>query len=494
MLKKLTISLVAVLALQGCVSDSFKDAMKESSKVKEEIDISQNFQIYDQAISIEIPPYQKAAINNIKEPEWLNERLDYNLKNGQLTHILQQLLEDTQGEKKQIIYGEGIDPAKIVSLRVVDGTMREAFNLLTVKTDYGFIFEENTVRVERFINKSFSINLPPGVYDTQLGSQGEESEDGQGAVKGQFINVTIDKKNLIEDIKKGVDGILTDVVFDERSGKDVKLSRGTVSMIDGLSFIRVKTSPKRMRKVDDFIEEMQNTLNKQAVLEYRVLEFRHTNGEERAADLNLVRDVGEGTLKFFNQGGRTLANVSNYGLGFSGVNGWDGTTAFIRALEKQGQVSISTPITQLALNNIPVRVTQTKIIPYNYSIKTTVEDGITQTDIERKVETEGVDFGSIGNVQDEHIFLRVSGKLRSIVDDRTERVNEIQLRYLTARDSTINFTGKLSYGRTYIISRVSQERVKADQTKNFNTVLGSNIAETEQVETLILLKVGSVQE
>ncbi|OEF63580.1 hypothetical protein OAA_13930 [Vibrio cyclitrophicus 1F175] len=489
--KKVLLCLVASVLLSGCVSQTYKDRTAENKSIYKEInEKTSNKQVYDKAISIKLPPYVEAAFDDVSEPDWLSERVNYSVKGAKVSEVLQQILNGRGGDKPiEIIYGENVDPRKIVSLHLADGTIKEALNLLTTDSDYGYVYSRDKVEVEQYISKTFNIKVPPGVYTAQMGSQGSKGE-GEGArVEGQYINVKFESEDLIAKVEANILSILTNKET-QNNGTTVTKVDGSVSAISGLSSIRVKASPSRMIKIQNYIDTIQAQLSKQVVLDYQILEFRSNAGEERGVDLNLVRDIGEGTLKFVTQGTSLYSSStsSGYGFSFTGVNGWDGTTAFIKALEKQGSVSLATPVTQLALNNIPVRVTQNKNIPYIYSIKSIVDEGVISSDIERREETVGVDLASVANVQSDYVWLRVAGSLKSIIDDTTEEVADTKLRFLSTRKSDINFTGKMKYGRTYIISRVSQTQITSGLTKNFGThLIGSNSADKENVETLILL-------
>jgi hypothetical protein len=488
--KKIILSLLGAAFLSGCVSQTYKDNTAETNQTIAEINERQNEITYDKAISVDLPPYIEAAFDDVTEPNWLGDRISYSVRGAKVSDVLQQILNGG-GDKKpiEIIYGENVDPNKLVSLHLANGTIKEALNLLTTSSNYGYVYGKDRVEVERYISKTFSIKVPPGVYTAQMGSQGTKG-DGEGAqVKGQFINIKFESEDLVTKITSSITSILTDQEI-KNDGTTVSKVDGSVSAISGLSSIRVKATPSRMIKIIEYIDGLQQKLSQQVLLDYRILEFRSATGEERGVDLNLVRDIGDGSLQFFTQGTSLYSNSSTTGYGFSfkGVNGWDGTTAFIKALKKQGNVSVTTPVTQLALNNIPVRVTQNKEVPYIYSIKSNVDDGIISTEIERSTAVEGVDLASVVNVQPDYVWLRVAGALRSIVDDKTETVADTQLRFLTTRKSDINFTGKMRYGRTYIISRVSQTQVVTDKAENFGTeLIGSNSAKKERVETLILL-------
>ncbi|CAM3169727.1 hypothetical protein VITU102760_24780 [Vibrio tubiashii] len=485
---KLSFVLVALLSLSGCVSQSYKDNQKESQNIGDEIQQYTAKASYEKAVSIELPPFDPSELENSSDPFWLKNRINYTVAGVSLNIVLEQLINNRPDQKQiEVFYGEEVDPNQLVSLSLKDGTIKEAFNLLTSETDYGFIYKENRVEIERFISKSFSIPVPPGETSMQMGNQGKKASDDEGAIiEGQFINTVIENENIVNKMIQNIEGILTVNVKDE-NGRETYID-GAVRSIDGLSMLTVTASPSKMRKVENYVNDVKAELAKQVLLDFRVLEFRSTLNDDRGADLNLVRDIGEGTLQFFTQGTSLNPVSAGYGFSFKGVNGWEGTTAFIRALEKQGTVSVESPITKLAMNNYPVQVTQNKQNPYLEDLSTTVNEGVVTTDFTRGNVPEGIDFATISNVQEEFVSVHVTGKMKSVVGQELREIGNNKIQFYTTRESDINFTGKMRYGRTYIIARVSQTKVASEKTENFGTeYIGSNAANKEHVETLILL-------
>lgn len=481
--------LLSAVMVQGCMSQSYIDNKEESDQILKGMKEKLESREYDKVVALDLPPFSLKPIDSDHDPDWLNTRFDYSVNAVELGSVLKQILENENSiEPKQVIYGEEVDPKTLISLKVKNGTLREAFNLLTVESNYGFSFSQDTVNVEKYVHESFYITLPAGVYSSQMGSQGEESEEG-ATVKGQFINVSLDEQDLVQDISKGIEKILEDKVYDKETGEERKITSGSVSYITGMTEIDVKTTPARMVKVQRYVKSKLEQLSRQSILDFRVIEYRSLSGEERGADLNVVKDVGDGTLQFISQGTQLVTSSSDMlGFGFKGINGWEGTTAFIRALETVGQVSFERPIYQPALNNQPVRVTQQKIIPYVYTVKSNNNEGVVTSDVERRTESEGIDLSVVSNADDDSIWVRVTGSFRTIIDDRTETVQDTKLRFLTPNESKINFVGKLKFGHTYIISRVAQKQVAGDISENFGThFIGTNTAKKEYVETMVLL-------
>ncbi|MBL4262816.1 STN domain-containing protein [Vibrio fluvialis] len=483
--------IVSILFLvQGCESTLHKNNKSEFDSYRKEISQLTEKSRYDKVVNVDIPPFELGKINTSNEPDWLKERVTYSAASAPLKDVLQQVVNYRNNEEKLAFnFGEGVNPSQLVSVSVNDATVKEALNFLTIESGYGFVFGDNSIDVEKYISEEFSLKGVAGSVDFKMGSQDTASSTDAVALQGQYVNASQVSVSVVSKVEEGIKSILENRVYDV-NGQEKVTKEGSVSYIESLSSLRVLTTPLRMVKVREYVKSIQDELDKQLYYEFRIIELRDSTGNEQGLDLDITRELAKGTLKFFSQGTSLYNSTSNYGLSFEGVNGWNGTTAFVKALEKQGKVVIDRPLAKLGLSNVPVRLNQTREIPYLYSVESNANENVITSSVERRTEKEGIDLLTIGNSDEDYAWVRSTGTVRSIVDDYQEVVNDTKLRFLVARNNDIDFTGKLRYGRTYIIGRISQTQVRIDDTKNFGvTLLGANSAEKEEVETIILLTV-----
>ncbi|GAM65481.1 hypothetical protein JCM19232_4981 [Vibrio ishigakensis] len=221
-----------------------------------------------------------------------------------------------------------------------------------------------------------------------------------------------------------------------------------------------------------------------------MLEFRSDLDKDQGIDWDIVKEVGDGTINWITPGASESFGNSGIrsGLGFEGSGDWEGTSAFIKALEQQGTVSTDTPISVLTISSQPARISQTVNTPYLSDISIDVTDTTTSTSTTRGNVVEGIDMMVNTNVKEDFVWIRTAGKLTKIAGDTTEEVSDTTLRFISTRSADLSFTNKLRYGQTVIIGSVKQETQSANKTSSFGLDwLGSQISGTETVETLVLL-------
>jgi len=479
---------VLFATLSGCVSQNYTDTRQETQDVQAEITAYRPSALLDNVISIERPPIDLTPIKQHVVIKWLDKQTAFNVTRLPLGTVLQDMLLN---EKVKINFLDEATPNLIVSVNV-DGSRQAVLNQLTNQTGYRFTPSTDTLNIQRFVSETFVINLPSGEYSGQLGSQGTGGGEDK-KIEGQFINVKYDNINVFQDLASAIK-ILLKAPEDENGDTDEDKLIGNVNAISALSSITVRTTPERMVSVQQLVESHQAQLNKQVLLDIRILEFRSNLDKDQGIDWTLIKDFGSGSLKFMIPGSNITAPNANYGLAFEATGSWDGTQAFIKALEQQGSVSTQTPISFLALNSQPARISQITETPYLSDITTQITDTSTNTTTTRDKVTEGIDMMISANVKDEFVWLRLAGKLSKIAGESEEKIGDATLRFIKMRSVDMNFTNKLRYGQTVVIGSIKQQTTIANKSASFGLDgLGSQATRHETVETLVLLTPRSVQ-
>lgn len=483
-MKKLIISLVISSILSGCVSQGYTDAINKNNEIKNLIEDKTTFNPSPKVKRISSPPVNNDNYKPVNKISWLNKKVSIGVDGLPLSSVLSILMDGTGAG---VIYDSGVNPNALISLNYV-GSLKDTLDVLAAENDYAVKASENQLEVIGFVSETFPITLPSGVYSGQLGSQGTAVDsNGGGAangsprVEGQFLNVAYESIDTFKEIEEGIKAILP------KKAKDGE-EESSVQVIPSLSIINVRTSPNRMKQVRNFVNAYTKQLEKQVILEVQIIEFNSNLGKEQGVDWNIARDTGNGIIKFFIPSTSKLSSSTGGGLAFEGVGKWDGTSALIKVLEQQGSVSTQTPVTGLVLHNQPSKISQSQTIPFISEIKTENQDGVVTAEYIRDKLSAGVDLMVTPNVQDDYVWLRISGKLNKVTNDETQEIGDAKLRFMSTQESEINFTNKLRYNQTYVIASVKQKNVMGKKNKNFwMDALGSQASNEETTETLVLL-------
>ncbi|MEC6816764.1 type II and III secretion system protein [Photobacterium toruni] len=470
--------LIGITLLQGCVSQSYIDNKETAEQLQQHMDAIRPSGALTNVTTISRPPINATPIETGSVISWLNDTINIQVSSLPLSLVLDTLMKGTGA---QTVFFNDVQSNLRVTINA-DTTRQNILNLLSSQTGYGFVSTENTLSVQRYLTETFMINLPPGNVTSQQGSQGETKGEGENTkVEGQFISVSTENQNPFNEISNAIKVVL------KSDTEDNKLI-GDVQSIPSMGSITVRTTPSRMAQVRQVVERFQQELAKQVLLEITVLEFRSNLGKDRGIDWQVLKDVGGGTIKFLIPGTTATATGNPAGLAFTGTGKWDGTTAFIKALEEQGTVSTQTPISMLTISGQAARISQTITTPYLSDISTEVTETTTSTSTTRDKVVEGVDMMVSSKVQKGVVSLRVTGKLTKIAGDTTEKINDATLRFIKTRSADLSFTNKLRYGQTVVIGSIKQQSTGANKSSSFGIDgLGMQSTTNETVETLVLL-------
>ncbi|GLO64024.1 hypothetical protein MACH09_45320 [Vibrio sp. MACH09] len=484
----------AVASLMGCESLGFDEYAKrnhESEKILARIEAQRLINTRtDKVVRIEQPPVLLTPIKAKIDMAYLSVPVSVNASGLSLSTVMEDLLQNVN---VMPWYGSGVRLDEPVSLNY-QGSLLGALNAIESQLSIGFTPSEDSLKIERFVSRTFELELPPGMISDQIGASESSTsggeEEGTIQIEGQYVKLSSTNVDVFSEVAEGIKSLLAfDPNPDEKADDVEDRLMGSVRSIPSLSRLVVRTTPARMKEVDVLVTKAKDALKRQVVLEIQVLEFRSNLGHERGIDWNLVRDIGsESSLNFFIPGTSLLFKGASPGLAFTGGGKWDGTTALINALNKQGQVSTETPISILVQNHQTNHITQGNTIEFLENVGSNSDEGVVATQTERGVRREGVDFIVVPNIQRDHVYLRTSGMLTKIESLPTQEVAGEILTFPKIRDSKINFANKLKYGQTIVIASVSQ----MDSTTDANSFLGipflgGNSAIKQRVETLVLL-------
>ncbi|EPN0316270.1 hypothetical protein ACTTZI_004172 [Vibrio vulnificus] len=472
-MKKSIVSLMVVSLLSGCVSADYTKALDKSEKLREKIETYTVFDDTKKVGYIAAPPVDLTPLKVESKIEWLNTEVSINVTDVQISALLEKVLSDTN---VSIVFEADAKANAKVDLRFT-GKRSDALQAIAKHADYKIKTEKEKVVISAFESESFAITMPNGVYTYQLGDTGEKDdskgETGESPSNGQYVSVS-SSTDLFTEIETGIISIIGEF--------------GSVKVIPSLSMVNVRTTPSRMDQVRSFVSAYEKELSRQVIVDVQVLEFSSNLGKEQGVDWNLVKAVGDGTLNFFIPSTNTISQGAGYGMSFTGKGDWDGTTALIKALSKQGTVATQTPVTGLMLNNQPASIAQTVSQPFLSEVSSDSQDGVVSADVKRDTLTTGVDMMIVPNVRDDFVWLRISGVLSKATNDTHEEVADVKLRFIDTQKSKFNFANKLRYGQTYVIASVKQQKTQADKLEHFGiSFLGGTGAINSTTETLVLL-------
>ncbi|MFP4130856.1 MAG: pilus (MSHA type) biogenesis protein MshL [Thiohalospira sp.] len=249
-----------------------------------------------------------------------------------------------------------------VSLELEDVTVRET--LEAVREVYGYEFEESPVgftvrppgedaRVFHldYLNVSRSGSSSTEVSSGRTGSSDDEEEEGSSAGSNRVASDST--ADLWEEVEEAVDNLIAD---DEDASAVFSPQSGTVV---------VRAHSRVLNEVDAFFERLRDSLNRQVILEARILEVELSSGQQTGINWSSVGEASGRGFQFSQTDGSgvdgsevTLGEVAEGSLQSTGIGGMFAAgfqagdfSAFIEALSTQGDVQVLSSPRVSTVNN-----------------------------------------------------------------------------------------------------------------------------------------------
>jgi MSHA biogenesis protein MshL len=368
-----------------------------------------------------------------------------------------------------IMRGTGVNPKFDNDMKLnlpvtfnVNGTVHDALNVLAARTNYSFSMKDESLSWHQYQTKIFNLPMAGGDYSYMIGKTdqagGGSATGGSGGTTQnsgtsafdvdlkQYSNIKAENVNVLQDALEFVESIVGD--------------HGIVNISKAGSSLLVKTTPDKMRIVDEYLEQVIDDLTTQVALEVMVVQVTTQNSADVGVSWDAVRKMTEGQLNFI---GAMTSNKFTGGtpLGFASTN----TTSrgsvdlLVNALQKQGTVSFLTnhniltssgKISELEMADIKGYLAQSRVTQSeNVDSSTELVPGVIQS---------GYTLYSYAKVFKNKVAIVVSNRASDL--DPFERVgtedNFIQIP--TMRSNRINVNQIVSDGTTVVAASIRREK------------------------------------
>ncbi|MGR5448584.1 hypothetical protein ACP3V3_02125 [Vibrio sp. PNB22_3_1] len=465
---------IFTLLLAGCSVLGVQEIKENQLKAGAEIDRISDTSHFGKVITMPRPPMKVNRIETDPLPAWMDRKIDVVIEQLPLSIVLREML----GTKIQFQYGHGVDPALPVSL-YFEGSVEEALNMLSVSVDYGFKAVDDKLFISTTETKTFFIPAVSGEVSYQIGS----SSSGDG----QFTNIKADKFNPTKNIIDGITTLLTTINAD---GKSELL--GVVKEIPVMSSIVVKTTPRLMRSVETYIEESIKELKRYVELEVQVVEFIADDGVEIGANIDALIKSGSDSYGL-NVVSPTLGQVVDVGLGVtlgeSSFNGnFEGTKGLLTYLKTKGRVTVKTYQRVRASNFQAQEFDLGEMESYISEVETTPIENTDRMSvtINKGEVRDGVKLLVMPTIQDDSVYLRMTGTLEKLLGFKDTEISGIQTRDVRMREAFFNTSGRYEYNEDIVVTHMRQVATTSDDS-SFAEVK-SGVAGSERiVDTLIVV-------
>ena len=381
-----------------------------------------------------------------------------------------------------LVMERGINPDLPITMTLNSISVENALNLIFDSVDYFYAIRDNILIVKFMDTKIFEIGRPGVIQDYSLSVGGDilggASSGTSGAIKGDVSLKTASDKTAVQfwDALENSLKTLLPAPAAAAGAAAVPAPSFTINRMAGT--IMVTASKKDLEKIENYISNLQKVLNRQVLIEARIIEVQLSDSLKYGIDWSALGTLkGTGTMNFTSK----LSNVvdtSSKGLHI-GITGY-GFSYILNALQEQGNVkTLSNP-------RINIMNGQTAILSAGRNTSfiskvestTTSESGAATTTftVETQSILSGVMFGLVPYIsEDGKITLTITPIVSNLIDLDPQTIGSgstaIQIKLPTVDLREMSTIVKISDGQMVIIGGLidSKEKIK----ENKIPILGS---------------------
>ena len=313
-----------------------------------------------------------------------------------------------------IVMGNGVDPDLPVSMTVKEIGVGEALDIIFDSVDYFYEVKNNILTVKAIGTKIFEIDQPNIIqsYRSDIGgdilSGTASGSGGQSAISGDVSMTAVSDETSFKFWDGMEKSLATLVPVGGGSNFVVNRMAGTIMVVG---------TKNELQKVEEYIVTLKKVLNRQVVVEARIVEVQLSDGLEYGIDWTAVGAwMGAGMSVTTNSFRSVVSGTSNFELS---ILGNDNLTFLLRALSEQGEVkTLSNPRVNI-MNGQTSMLSVGRNTTFISKVETTTSEGdtpITTYTVETNSVLSGLMFGLVPYISgDGEIKLTITPIITNLV-------------------------------------------------------------------------------
>jgi MSHA biogenesis protein MshL len=196
---------------------------------------------------------------------------------------LEDALDVLSGQAKlALIWDKGINTRTPICATFKDYTLTEALDAIFAPTEYSYAMNSPTLQVKLLDTKEFELGNIPFKITTNMQAGGNVlgSIPNTGGISGQFQLSGSTDQDAVDLWKQAEEGI-----------KNFLSSDGKYSINRLAGIVSVTDHKKNLKLVDDFIQTLKESLNRQVLIEAEVVEVTLQQNQSWGIDWSTVQSV-----------------------------------------------------------------------------------------------------------------------------------------------------------------------------------------------------------
>lgn len=369
-----------------------------------------------------------------------------------------------------IVMEKGVDPELPISMTVKDIVVDEALDIIFDSADYFYLIKNNILIVKTMETEIFELGRPNIIQDYRIniggdilsGASSGSGGEGQGAISGD-VTLTAVSDNTSYRFWDSMEKSLTTLLS---AGKGAGLSGSSFVLNRMAGTIMVTGTKKEMEKIRDYITNLKTVLNRQVMIEARIVEVQLSDSLKYGVDWTAVGEwLGAGPMSLSTN---SFTNVITSGTPNFAMNIYDNDnlTVLLKALEAQGEVkTLSNPKVNIMNGQISM-LSVGRNTTFISKVETTTTEGtppVTSFTVETNSILSGLIFGLVPYINsDGEVTLTITPIITNLVTLDAETIgtgnNSVEIKLPTVDLREMSTTVKVMDGQMVIIGGIIDKK------------------------------------
>lgn len=414
----------------------------------------------------------KTKAPELKPPEFVPLRKDISpiqtkvisisARNTPLRDVLYTI---TEAANLNLVMERGVNPELLITITLSNIIIENALNIIFDSVDYFYSVKDNMLIVKAVDTKMFELGRP-GVtqtYSADVGGDILGATAAAGPMRGA-VTQGIRSDPAAFDFWGALEKAITNILGGA-AGQSFSINRLTGT-------IGVTASKDNLRKVEQYIETIKKVINRQVLVEAKIIEVQLSEGVKYGIDWQFLDEFkGIGIIDL---GAKRLSTVvgatlPTFSIGVTGAS----FTSLLNALQQQGEIrTLSNPRVNI-MNGQTALLSVGRNVTFVSRVETTTTAGtppITTYTIQTSTVLSGVIIGIVPYI-DEHgeISMTVTPIVSDLVqlEERTvgQAGSQIQISLPTIDLRELSTTVKVRDGQMIIIGGLISKKESLQESK-----------------------------
>lgn len=391
-------------------------------------------------------------------------------------------------------------------------TIAEHLDHIAQQADWAWFFENGSIIVTDMETRNYAIAAIPGSQDASIPMRALEQSDssagsGGGAGAEQPENnfeIELDAWRDLSDLLTQTIGIprpnrIPQDLFEPPAPIGTTSAESSFTMTPAGNFVTVTAPPSIQREVERAIDRFNAGLNARALLTITVYELEFADDNQRSVDFNVLRDAATAAdLEITGPDFDLSSNGISFTLTSLEGNEYDASSLLFRLLEAQAQTTVRLHERFETVNNIPISISDRRVLPYVAEISTgnQIGGGLSSLtpDVQTRVLSTGLALNVVSSIARDTVNVRLGYSQAELVRLDTYQFGSgpsaISGTLPVTDASDRLFRMSLRSGDTRLIANTTATRIANESANNaFGLLGGSRANGRSQRQTVIAVTV-----